>query len=162
MQWRVLLLSWAALPLARTETVLGIYVFSRHGDRTPKILAPANLTSLGADEVYESGGWYRSRYVANDSVSPIFGLSRDTAALAQLAVSAPVDNVLMSSAYAFLQGLYPPAGTLTAQKLANSSSLQSPLSGYQCVSLRVHRQITGPVLSIQSRPGEADEPFLHR
>jgi hypothetical protein len=35
----MLLLSTAGL--GRTETVLGVYIFQRHGDRTPKVLAPA-------------------------------------------------------------------------------------------------------------------------
>ncbi|KAI8629270.1 phosphoglycerate mutase-like protein [Xylariaceae sp. FL1651] len=133
MELKAILLSLAALPLVKTETVLGVYIFSRHGDRTPKALAPANLTSLGADEVYTSGSYYRNRYVASDATSPIFGLSRDIAALGQLAVSAPVDNVLQSSAQAFLQGLYPPAGHFSVQELANDSSIAAPLGGYQYI-----------------------------
>ncbi|KAH8160369.1 hypothetical protein CIB48_g7884 [Xylaria polymorpha] len=130
---KVLLLSLAALPLVKSETVLGLYVFSRHGDRTPKALAPTNLTSLGAEEVYASGRYYRNKYVASDATSPILGLSRDTAALTQLTVTAPVDNVLQSSAQAFLQGLYPPAGSFSTQELRNDTNVTAPLSGYQYI-----------------------------
>ncbi|KAI0404494.1 phosphoglycerate mutase-like protein [Xylaria palmicola] len=133
MELTALLLSLAALPLAKTETVLGVYIFSRHGDRTPKALAPTNLTSLGAEQVYASGSYYRDRYVAADASSPILGLSRDTAALQQLTVTAPVDNVLQNSAQAFLQGLYPPAGDFSAQELRNDSSVTAPLGGYQYI-----------------------------
>ncbi|KAI1154781.1 putative histidine acid phosphatase [Nemania diffusa] len=129
------LLSLAALPLVKSETVLGLYIFSRHGDRTPKILAPTNLTSLGAEQVYFSGGYYRNRYVASDSSSPIRGLSRNTAALPQLTVTAPVDNVLQSSAQAFLQGLYPPAGDFSTQELRNDSEVTAPLGGYQYIPI---------------------------
>lgn len=108
-------------------------VFSRHGDRTPKALAPTNLTSLGAEEVYASGRYYRNKYVASDATSPILGLSRDTAALTQLTVTAPVDNVLQSSAQAFLQGLYPPAGSFSTQELRNDTNVTAPLSGYQYI-----------------------------
>jgi hypothetical protein len=34
---KTLLLPLVALPLGQAETVLGVYIFSRHGDRTPKI-----------------------------------------------------------------------------------------------------------------------------
>ncbi|KAI3331852.1 phosphoglycerate mutase-like protein [Xylariaceae sp. AK1471] len=134
---KAILLSLATLPLVKTETVLGVYIFSRHGDRTPKALAPTNLTSLGAEQVYASGSYYRNRYVASDATSPILGLSRDTAALGQLAVTAPVDNVLQSSAEAFLQGLYPPAGDASTQELRNDSSVTAPLGGYQYIPVNV-------------------------
>ncbi|KAI1180526.1 putative histidine acid phosphatase [Nemania sp. FL0916] len=130
-----MLLSLAMLPLSQAETVLGIYIFSRHGDRTPKILAPTNLTSLGADEVFNSGSYYRSRYVAADASSPVHGLSHDTAALQQLTVTAPVDNVLQSSAQAFLQGLYPPASNASAQELRNDTTFAAPLGGYQYIPI---------------------------
>ncbi|KAI1436607.1 phosphoglycerate mutase-like protein [Xylaria sp. CBS 124048] len=128
-----LLLSLATLPLVKAETVLGVYVFSRHGDRTPKILAPANLTSLGADEVFASGSFFRDRYVASNAASPIFGLSHDVVALDQLSISAPVDNVLQNSAQAFAQGLYPPAGNAASQELRNTSFTDFPLGGYQYI-----------------------------
>ncbi|KAI0398621.1 phosphoglycerate mutase-like protein [Xylariaceae sp. FL0594] len=130
---KAILLSLATLPLAKTETVLGVFIFSRHGDRTPKVLAPTKLTSLGAEQVYASGSYYRSRYVASDAASPILGLESDVVALSQLSVTAPVDNVLQSSAQAFLQGLYPPAGRLSAQELANETSVTAPLGGYQYI-----------------------------
>ncbi|KAI0858407.1 putative histidine acid phosphatase [Xylaria cubensis] len=133
MATKAFLLSLATLPLAKTETVLGLYIFSRHGDRTPKALAPTNLTSLGAEEVYASGNYYRNKYVASDATSPIYGLSHDVAALTQLAVTAPVDNVLQNSAQAFLQGLYPPAGNFSTQELRNDSETTAPLGGYQYI-----------------------------
>lgn len=147
------LLSLAALPLAKTETVLGVYIFSRHGDRTPKALAPTNLTSLGAEQAYTSGGYYRNRYVAADATSPIVGLSRDTAALTQLTVTAPVDNVLQNSAQAFLQGLYPPAGDLSTEELRNDSRITAPLGGYQYVPVNT-------VSGVSSTTNPEDNPWL--
>jgi len=137
MDLKAVLLSLAALPLVKTETVLGVFIFSRHGDRTPKALAPTNLTSLGAEQVYGSGSYYRSRYVASNAASPILGLDRDVAALGQLSVTAPVDNVLQSSAQAFLQGLYPPVGRLSTQELRNDTSVTAPLGGYQYVPVNI-------------------------
>ncbi|CAJ2513337.1 Uu.00g014560.m01.CDS01 [Anthostomella pinea] len=135
MELTALLFSLAALPLAMSETVLGVYIFSRHGDRTPKALAPANLTSLGADEVYSSGNYYRSRYVDSNATSPIFGLSSDIAVAGQMTVTAPADAVLQNSAQAFMSGLYPPVGALSTQALANDSSVESPLGGYQYIPI---------------------------
>lgn len=57
------------------ETLLGAYIFHRHGDRTPKSLPPTNLTSLGYSQVYSSGQYYRSRYLT--SSSKIYGLNTD-------------------------------------------------------------------------------------
>ncbi|KAI0012905.1 histidine acid phosphatase-like protein [Xylariaceae sp. FL0662B] len=133
MELKALLLSMASLPLVKGETVLGVYIFHRHGDRTPKALTPVNLTALGATQAFESGNFYRSRYVASDASSPIFGLSHDIAAAEQLSVTSPVDTVLQSSALAFLQGIYPPAGNVGAQELANTSSVEAPLGGYQYI-----------------------------
>ncbi|KAI1826496.1 phosphoglycerate mutase-like protein [Xylaria intraflava] len=128
-----LLLSLATFPLIKAETVLGVYIYSRHGDRTPKVLPPASLTSLGAEEVFSSGGFYRNRYVASNASFPILGLSHDTVALDQLSITSPVDNVLQNSAQAFVQGLYPPAGDFSSQELRNDSSIAAPLGGYQYI-----------------------------
>ena len=128
-----LLVSLASLSLARGETVLGAYIFHRHGDRTPKAYAPVNMTSLGAEQCFRSGSHYRCRYVAADASAPVLGLSHDIALPHQLSVTAPVDANLQNSALVFLQGLYPPVGALSAQTLANGSAVAAPLDGYQYV-----------------------------
>ena len=69
------------------ETVLGAYIFHRHGDRTPKALAPTKLTTLGYEQVYRSGQYYNSRYITGDS--KIKGISEDTVSLSQLSVTSP-------------------------------------------------------------------------
>ncbi|RYO75066.1 hypothetical protein DL766_000878 [Monosporascus sp. MC13-8B] len=133
MHLKGLLASLASLPLIKGETVLGVFIFHRHGDRTPKSHTPVNMTALGARQVFESGNYYRNRYVASDSSTPIFGLSRDIAVTDQMDVTSPVDTVLQNSAQAFLQGLYPPIGSLSEQRLANDSSVEAPLGGYQYI-----------------------------
>lgn len=121
---------------AAAETVLGVYIFSRHGDRTPKALPPANLTDLGYAEVFTSGTYYRNRYVAADASRPIHGLNTDIVKQSQISASAPVDTVLQSSAMGFLQGLYPPVGTtLGSSTLRNGTIVESPLNGYQLIPL---------------------------
>lgn len=124
----------ASIPAATAaETILGAYIFSRHGDRTTKAYSPTKLTALGAEQVYLSGSWYRSRYIDEKSSTRINGISSDLADLTELAVTAPADNVLQGSAGFFLQGLYPPAGSVNSQKLANGTTIEAPLSGYQYI-----------------------------
>ncbi|KAI1336426.1 histidine acid phosphatase-like protein [Xylariaceae sp. FL0016] len=154
MELTTLLLSLATLSAAaKAETVLGVYIFSRHGDRTPKVLAPANLTSLGAEEVYSSGNYFRNRYVDSDASSPIYGLSSDIVVASQLTVTAPVDTVLQNSAQAFMQGLYPPVGTLSTQALANDTEVEAPLGGYQYVPI-------DSASSTSSNSGSEDSEWL--
>jgi hypothetical protein len=129
------------------ETVLGAYMFHRHGDRTPKALAPANLTTLGYEQVYTSGQYYRSRYLSGDS--KIRGINGDEVKLSQLQVQSPVDNVLQNSAMGFLQGLYPPVQN-DIQTLANGQKVQAPLNGYQLI----------PVNTISTGTGSEDNGWL--
>jgi hypothetical protein len=131
------LLFLACSPLSvSAQTVLGVYIFSRHGDRTAKAPGNTRLTSLGYQEVFQSGTYYRNRYIAGNASSPIANISSDTVTLSQLSVSAPWDNVLMSSATGFLQGLYPPVGSsVGVEQLHNGSRVSNPLNGYQIIPI---------------------------
>ncbi|KAG9728243.1 phosphoglycerate mutase-like protein, partial [Aureobasidium melanogenum] len=118
------------------ETVLGVYMFHRHGDRTPKALAPANLTDLGYTQVFTSGDYYRSRYIESGADHKILGINSDIVKQSQISASAPSDTVLQNSATGFLQGLYPPVGEgLGSQTLRNGTNVTSPLNGYQLIPL---------------------------
>ena len=119
-------------------------MFHRHGDRTAKITAPANLTDLGYREVYTSGQYYRSRYISSSATNPISGINQDLVLQSQLQVSAPIDDVLQNSATGFLQALYPPVGTqLDTETLRNGSTVTAPLQGYQLIPLGVAESGTG-------------------
>jgi hypothetical protein len=118
------------------ETVLGVYIFSRHGDRTAKATPPTNLTDLGYEEVFTSGTYFRNRYIAAGASSKIYGMNTDLVLEAQITVSAPLDTVLQNSALGFTQGLYPPVGqTLGSSTLRNGTVVQSPLNGYQLIPI---------------------------
>ncbi|KIW92482.1 uncharacterized protein Z519_06329 [Cladophialophora bantiana CBS 173.52] len=133
----LLLASLASCSTAAAETVLGVYLFSRHGDRTAKSTPPSSLTDLGYEEVFTSGTYYRNRYIASDAGRRIFGIEPDLVKLSQITASAPADNVLMPSAMGFLQGLYPPVGeTLGSQTLRNGTVVQTPLNGFQLIPLQ--------------------------
>ncbi|KAH8765569.1 histidine acid phosphatase-like protein [Diaporthe sp. PMI_573] len=138
---------------ALTETVLGAYIFHRHGDRTTKSWPPTSLTALGADQVYVSGQWYRNRYVASNSTHTILNIASDIAVLSQMAITAPVDNVLQASAEVFTQAIYPPAGSAATQTLANGEEVQAPLNGYQYIPVNI-------VSSASSTSGAEDNPWL--
>lgn len=132
-----LIAALAASLASAQETVLGVYIFSRHGDRTAKSTPPANLTDLGYEEVFTSGTYFRNRYIASGATNPIYGISNNFVKLSQITASAPVDNVLQPSAIGFLQGLYPPVGAqLGTDTLRNGTQVQAPLSGYQLIPLQ--------------------------
>jgi len=138
MRSSTLLLASAASSTVTAETVLGVYIFSRHGDRTSKSTPPTVLTDLGYQEIFTSGDYYRSRYIASDASRKIHGIASDIVKLSQITASAPVDNVLQASGIGFLQGLYPPVGeTLGSQTLRNGTVVQTPLNGFQLLPLQV-------------------------
>lgn len=146
----ILLLS-TVTPFTVAETLVGVYVFHRHGDRTPKSLAPTNLTALGYSQVYEAGTYFRNRYVDSVASSRIAGINADTVKLSQLQVSAPVDNVLMNSAQAFTQALYPALGEeISSQRLRNGTTVRAPLNGYQLI----------PITEASSGTGAEDSGWL--
>lgn len=128
-----------ALPLATAaETVLGVYIFHRHGDRTAKATPPANLTDLGFEQVYKAGQYFRDRYISSSATSRIAGIQPDLVKLSQLYVSAPLDNVLQTSAMGFLAALYPPVGpTLGSSTLRNGTTVQAPLNGFQLIPVEI-------------------------
>ncbi|KAK6369421.1 hypothetical protein LTS17_009764 [Exophiala oligosperma] len=138
MRLSYLLISLATAQLAASqETVLGVYIFSRHGDRTAKSTPPANLTDLGYQEVFTSGTYFRNRYVAESASRRIYGVNSDLVKQSQITASAPSDTVLQNSAQGFLQGLYPPVGEqLGSNTLRNGTLIQSPLNGYQLIPLQ--------------------------
>ncbi|KAL6720331.1 hypothetical protein ACLMJK_002252 [Lecanora helva] len=140
------------LPLTSSaETILGLYIFSRHGDRTSKSAPSTVLTDLGYSQVFTSGSYFRDTYVANGSASQIHNIADSVVKQSQIAASAPLDNVLFPSAMGFLQGLYPPVGsTLGGQKLRNGTTVETPLNGFQLI----------PVGTVTSGTGSEDQAWL--
>ncbi|TDZ24177.1 hypothetical protein Cob_v003569 [Colletotrichum orbiculare MAFF 240422] len=134
--------SWL-LGVAVAETVHGVVVFTRHGDRITKHYGKQVITSLGAQQCYKVGSDYRSRYLESDSSHRILDISEDKHIGSQVYASASDQSLLKSSATAFLQGLYPPLVDLDAEvvtsTLNNGSDSTSPLKGYQYVFLNVEK-----------------------
>ncbi|KAL6908676.1 phosphoglycerate mutase-like protein [Trichoderma evansii] len=126
-------LSAAAVAPTAAEQVLGVYIFHRHGDRTSKSWNPVSLTPLGADQVASSAEYFRQRYIDDKASLQIANISVDKVVLSQLAITAPVDNVLQSSAGVFAQGLYPANKAAASTKLANGTVVTAPLNGSQYI-----------------------------
>ena len=135
MHAKILLASLSFLPnLVLSETVLGAYIFHRHGDRQSKSLPPVLLTALGYNEVYISGQYLRQRYIAsNASGFQIAGISTQDVIQSQIEVSVSDDVVLMTSAQGFLQGLYPPVASNNT--LRNGTTVNAPMGGYQLIPI---------------------------
>ncbi|KAI9763929.1 MAG: hypothetical protein M1840_008963 [Geoglossum simile] len=133
----LLALNLLATP-ALAESVLGVAVFTRHGDRTSKHYPGFQLTNLGFTQNFHVGSDYRARYLTSGSPQQILGISEFKYVPSQVHASAPDQQVLMNAATAFLQGLYPPLNNITGsppsiaeQTLSNGTSSTSPLNGYQ-------------------------------
>lgn len=141
-------LSLANLTVA--QRVLGAYLFNRHGDRTPKILPPTWLTDLGYSEEFMTGTYFHDRYISPSSSLQIEGISPNIVNLTQVVASAPVDDVIQNSGQAFLQGLYPPVGSIATETLRNGSTIRAPLHGYQLI----------PMLTVQTGSDSENSPWL--
>ncbi|KAL8920580.1 MAG: hypothetical protein Q9172_004436 [Xanthocarpia lactea] len=139
------------LTACAAETVLGVYIFSRHRDRTAKSTPPAYLTKIGYSQIFTSGTSFRNRYVASNATSRKAGINSDTVKQSQITASAPLDTILMNSAQGFLQGLYPPVGSsLGSDTLRNGRLVSSPLDGYYLI----------PIQPTTSGAGSEDNPWL--
>ena len=101
---------------ADTYTVLSSVVFIRSGERSPMNLGfvPSSLTSLGAQQAYTAGTFFRDRYVSsatpasNANKAPLRGLSANSYDPRQMYILAQDTHSTAATAQAFMQGFYPP------------------------------------------------------
>ena len=90
------------------------FAFICTGERTPLDKPGTSvLTALGANQLYALGQNFRSRYISGNSpgalgVEHIANLSQNTLNNDQILVKTLDIPYLISSAQAFMQGLYPP------------------------------------------------------
>jgi len=105
---------------------------------TTKHYKAQELTNLGFEQNFQVGSSYRARYLDSASPNKILGISEFTHTPSQIYASAPDQKILLNTATAFLQGFYPPSGSLRVsgqQKLNNGTTSAAPLNGYQYVTL---------------------------
>ncbi|KAG1745324.1 phosphoglycerate mutase-like protein [Suillus lakei] len=127
-----------------TAGLIGVVLLARHGDRTEYYQDPntfnstqAYITPLGSQQEFELGCFLRDTYFDPNSPSFIQNISTDVVNIDQLAVRADAGggNVILDSAYALLQGLYPPTQK-SEITLANGQTVLPPLGGYQYVPVQ--------------------------
>ncbi len=98
------------------------------------------MTNLGTTQNFQVGSDYRARYITAGSPQRILDISEFNYVSSQVYATAPNQGILLNTATAFLQGLYPPLVDLKAevasQTLNNGSKSTSPLDGYQYVTLQ--------------------------
>jgi|SRR5690242_1150367 len=94
-----------------------------------------NLTNLGLQQNHNVGQDYRSIYLNSSSPKQILDISEENVVNSQIFASAPDQAVLLNTATAFLQGLYPPLESidkeLATQTLNSDERIIKPLGGYQ-------------------------------
>ncbi|KAJ3731464.1 histidine phosphatase superfamily [Lentinula guzmanii] len=126
------------------STVLGVIFLIRHGDRQgfyqdPTNYNPANtvITPLGLREEFITGDYFRNIYLNESSTSFIKGINNTIADPNQITVVADAageGGVIMNSAEALLQGLFPPDSDYSTT-LANGTTIEAPLGGYQYIEI---------------------------
>ena len=138
--------------------LVGVVLLARHGDRsgvlfqnyttynsTQGYLTPYGSVCLMSDvsdcalmlsqsQEYDLGCYLRDTYLNSESPSYIQGIQTDIADVDQLFIRADAGggNVILDSAYALLQGLYPPTSE-SKSTLADGTVIEAPLGGYQYV-----------------------------
>ncbi|KAL4072197.1 histidine phosphatase superfamily [Scleroderma yunnanense] len=128
--------------MVNASTLLGVVLVARHGDRFSTVYQNPStydsvqgyLTPLGASQEYELGQFLRNTYLNPQSPSYIQGINTDVVDVDQLYVRADAGggDVILDSAYALMQGLYPPTPQ-SCITLGNGKVVTSPLGGYQYV-----------------------------
>ena len=132
------------------EHVWSSVAFVYHGERTP-LQGPVLpvLTPLGAQQMFDLGSMFRTRYVSTSQQDsphgPIQGIATDGIDNSQLFVAADKTPYTAASAFALMQGLYPPhtrafsneTGSLEAAELANGTVIDYPMDGYQYPDIEV-------------------------
>jgi hypothetical protein len=133
------------------DHVHAAFAFIRTGERTPFLRNDTQkLTAVGANQMYSLGQNFRTRYLAGDAQDGfgkerIANLSTDILNNDQVRVQTLDTPYLVSSAQAFMQGLYPPHGVSnasedTTERVADGTTVDYPLNGYQYASIQAASQ----------------------
>ncbi|KAF3926088.1 hypothetical protein ABW20_dc0109918 [Dactylellina cionopaga] len=137
-------------PVLQTNgTVLSVFIFHNHCDRTSMILpdgsAGGKFGAPGATMCYADGTYYWNKYFRDDSALKIYGTSQ---IYNEDYVNAEVPNVDISvqSATAFMQGVFKPVDLIstvtsgeTQDEADNSTFVNGPLQGYQYAPITTYR-----------------------
>ena len=127
----------------------GAFAFIRSGERTPALTGDTQvLTAVGAQQMYQLGQHLRARWIDSDGNAGlgrqnIANMSVDILNNDQISVQTLDKQYLVSSAQAFMQGMYPPHALGNSTGVGDSTGLladgtvvQAPLSGYQYATVQ--------------------------
>lgn len=127
----------------------GAFAFIRSGEYTPLLTGDSQvLTTLGANQMYTLGQNLRARWIDSDGNAGfgrqrIANMSVDVINNDQISIQTLDTQYLVSSAQAFMQGMYPPhsVGNSTGLGdstglLANGTTVEAPLNGYQYATVQ--------------------------
>ncbi|KAF9695979.1 hypothetical protein EKO04_005983 [Ascochyta lentis] len=145
-------LASAWLAAAQTDDVYhphGAFAFVRSGERTPALTGDTQvLTALGANQMYRLGQNLRARWIDSSGDAElgrqnIANMSVDMINNDQISIQTLDTQYLVSSAQAFMQGMYPPHALGNSTGLGDSTGLladgtivQAPLDGYQYATVQ--------------------------
>ncbi|KAG7091478.1 hypothetical protein E1B28_010509 [Marasmius oreades] len=124
--------------------VLGVLILARHGDRQGFYQSPTSytptatkITPLGNREEFLLGQYLRARYLNASSPTFISNVNASIVDPNQVLVRADAGGeggVILQSAMSLTQGLFPADADYNTT-LANGTTVQGPLDGYQYVSI---------------------------
>ena len=152
--------SLAGAQSSDSEHTLAAFAFVRTGDRTPVLRNNTQtLTTLGANQMHALGQKFRSKFVSG--TESIAELSEDVLNNDQIWVQTLDAPYLVSSAQAFMQGLYPPHDISNATDdntgvLADGTSVDYPLNGYQYASIHA-ANVYDPISRLVSGAGQCPQ-----
>jgi hypothetical protein len=159
----------------------GVVAFIRSGETTP-LIAPGTrrLSALGAQQMYKLGQQFRGRYINTDQENnglghePIQGLAPDILDPSQLLIQTLDTNYLMTSAQAFMQGLYPPYSLNRTRVgpvadatgiLSNNTAIDFPMGGYQYAPIQVLSELDPQSIYLagdQNCPASQQESLMYQ
>ncbi|GAA6054427.1 hypothetical protein JCM3770_007211 [Rhodotorula araucariae] len=124
---------------------VGAVILARHGDRSafyqdPKTYTASDttLSPLGEQQNFRLGQLMAGIYAGSDESTAIAKLSKDVFVDSQVTSTADAGgegSVISDSALAFWQGFYPPRANASSTTLADGTTVDSPLGGYQYVKV---------------------------
>ncbi|KZT61146.1 phosphoglycerate mutase-like protein [Calocera cornea HHB12733] len=129
-----------------SDAPIGLIIITRHGDRQgfyqdPTSYTASNtvITPLGEVQEHQSGAGVRARYLTPGGSSYMPTISAAVPNINQIDVRADAGGeggVIVDSAYAFMQGMFPANTTAQSITLANGTTVTSPLGGYVYVPVQ--------------------------
>jgi hypothetical protein len=131
-------------------TVWSTVIFSRTGERTPATLGgiPTQLTSLGAQQQFTMGQFFRERYLtsmgSSDGVdsAPISGMNPNIPNWVQMYAFGLDYQYTLAAAQAFMQGFYPPFQLVNnateVRETYDPTSVLANTSYVRCVETQIH------------------------